>query len=410
MPDTLTFHLAACLYPGGLFDRSARPHTGGLHEPSNRPGPADQALHRLRARRRALHFATPVILAGDQVYVDATAGLFDPSLRDQPFKRSYDRLRAQPWRIEALMLTTPVTLMDDHEVSDNWEPSLNRGRAAAQQERMWMGRYEFLQRQRHGNPDPNNGPRARRSLWHLDDTTLPGRLLFVGDTRSERSARDPTDITAARIMGQSQMEALLRTVSAEPPWRRERLKFVATSSMLLPRRLHTAQARAQGLTPAARAAAALRSDAWCGYPGSLHRLLASLVQGGIQGCVFLSGDEHIPCVARATVQETDAAGAPMNRAITLWSVHAGALYAPFPFANARAADFAEAETFAFEVDQRHYRCEVEASFPGPGDGFVEVQVRPTARKTRDGLTESLALRFCSAAGEAFDQHWAAPAD
>ena len=408
MPDTLTFHLAACLYPGGLFDRSARPHPGGLHEPSNRPGPADQALQRLRARRRALHFATPVILAGDQVYVDATAGLFDPSLRDQPFKRAYDQLRAQPWRSEALMLTTPVTLMDDHEVSDNWEPSLNGGRAAAQQERLWMGRYAFLQRQRHVNPDPSNGPRARRSLWHLDETNLPDHMLFVGDTRSERSARNPADIGAARIMGDNQVRELLWGLNAEQQWLPQRLKFVATSSMLLPRRLHTA--RAQGPTPAARAAAALRSDAWCGYPGSLHRLLASLVHGGIQGCVFLSGDEHIPCVARATVQETDADGVPMGRAITLWSVHAGALYAPFPFANARAADFAEAETFAFEVDRRHYRCEVEATFPGPGDGFVEVQVRPTARKTRDGLTESLALRFCSAAGEAFDQHWAAPAD
>ena len=407
MPDPLTFHLAACLYPGGLLDRSARPSPGSPNLPVNAPGPADLALRRLRQQRQALGFKTPVLLAGDQIYVDATAGLFDPSLRDQPFTRAYDRLRDQPWRNEALMRTTPLTLMDDHEVADNWEPSLNRGRAAEQHERLWRGRYAFLQRQRLVNPDPLDAPRGRRLLWQVNETALAGHLLFLGDTRSERSARDPASILAARIMGDGQAQALLKALTAWQARAPGALKFIATPSMLLPRRLHTAEG--DHPVTGAGTAAALRSDAWCGYPGSLHRLLASLVQRQVQvqGCVFLSGDEHIGCAARITVQAVDDRGHAAGQALRLWSVHAGALYAPYPFANAQAADFAASETFYFQEAGQRYRCQVDAFFPGPGDGFVELTVQPARTATgRDGL----AVRFCSAAGPAADQCWAVPAE
>ena len=422
----LRFHLAACLYPGGLFERSARPRAGSLFErsarpmagsldePSNLPGPADRSLKRLRALRKADGFATPVLLAGDQIYVDASAGLFDPSLRDEPFKRAYDRLREQDWRSEALMGSTPVTLMDDHEVADNWEPSLNPGRAADGLKLLFKGRYGFLQRQRQINPDPVDAPRARRSLWLLDETTLPGHLLFVGDTRSERSARDPTCMLDARIMGEAQRKALLWALCSQQSMHPGRIKFVATSSMLLPRRLSTAQAE-QAHADAKRAgqakgryphAGALRSDAWCGYPSSLHDLLASLVDLRIQHCVFLSGDEHIGCVAEATVQQTTADGQGLGSPVKLWSVHTGALYAPFPFANSVAEDFFQAETFAFEIDGRHYRCQVEAKFPSRGDGFVELRVGAGAGQAGH---ETLSLIFRHGQDPSLDQAWPGPA-
>ena len=410
----LCFHLAACLYPGGLFERSARPHPGSLGAVSNLPGPADRSLQRLRALRQASGFASPVLLAGDQIYVDATAGLFDPTLRDEPFKRAYDRLREQDWRTEALMGITPVTLMDDHEVADNWQPSLNRGRAADGLTLMFKGRYAFLQRQRQINPDPIDGPRSRRSLWRLDETSLPGHLLFVGDSRSERSARDPQDMLCARIIGEAQRKAMLWALCSQQALQPGQIKFVATSSMLLPRRLSTAQAEqahAQAVL-AGRAcgpyshAGALRSDAWCGYPGSLHDLLASLVDLQIQHCVFLSGDEHIGCVAEATVQRLGADGQAQGQAVTLRSVHTGALYAPFPFANGVAEDFAERETFHFDVDDRHYSCTVQARFPSRGDGFVEVAVH---RAPGNPGHETLSLVFRHGQGEPGDAVWPPPA-
>ena len=432
----LRFHLAACLYPGGLFERSARPHPGSLDDPSqsNLPGPADRSLQRLRKLREGCGFTTPVLLAGDQIYVDATAGLFDPTLRDEPYKRAYDRLRELDWRTEALMGCTPVTLMDDHEVANNWEPSLHRGRAADGLTVLFKGRYAFLQRQRQINPDPIDGPRSRRWLWRKDDSTLPGHLLFVGDTRSERSARDPKCMLDARIMGEDQRKALLWALYSQQAQHPGQLKFIATSSMLLPRRLSTAQAEqahAEAWRPGQadrpyHHAGALRSDAWCGYPGSLHDLLASLVDLKIQHCVFLSGDEHIGCVAEATVQQTTPDGQAVGQPIKLWSVHTGALYAPYPFANGLAEDFAEQETFSFEIDSCHYRCQVAAWFPSRnenkvrdkrfvrareappfvGDGFVEVVVGTAPDHAG---CETLSLVFRHGQDELRDAAWPPPA-
>ena len=371
MPASLTFHLAACLYPGGLFGRSARPNWVQANAPTNRPGPADRSLQRLRDVRMETGQWSPVILAGDQIYVDATAGLFDPSLRDAPHQRAYDQLNKQHWRNDAWPGINPVTLMDDHEVADNWEPSLNRARAAALREVMWRGRYHFLDYQRGGIRDEINGYRARRPLWYVDQSTLDGRLLFVGDTRSERTARDPADMLAARIMGEPQRNNLFAALTEWQQKSPDQFKFIATSSILLPRRLSSAEFPNEP-------AASLRSDAWCGYPGSLCELLAEIADKRIENCVFLSGDEHLGCVAEATVQKLDEAGEPRGKPVTLWSVHAGALYAPFPFANSVAADFPEHDVFEFTVQHpqpQRYRCTVQTWFPGTCDGFVEVSVQ-----------------------------------
>lgn len=388
MPASLTFHLAACLYPGGLFDRSARPNWWKANAPTNLPGPADRSLQRLRDVRKATGPWSPVILAGDQIYVDATAGLFDPSLRDAPHQRAYDQLNKQYWRNEAWPGINPVTLMDDHEVADNWEPSLNRARAAALREVMWRGRYHFLDYQRGGIRGPITGSRTPRSLWYVDQSTLEGRLLFVGDTRSERTARDPADMLAARIMGEPQRDKLFAALAQWRDKSPDQFKFIATSSILLPRRLSTAEFPDQP-------AAALRSDAWCGYPRSLCELLAEIANKPIERCVFLSGDEHLGCVAEAKVQKIDDAGDPVGLPVTLWSVHAGALYAPFPFANSVAADFPEHDVFEFTAQHprpQRYRCTVQTWFPGTGDGFVEVSVEANGTSDttlgviyRDGL-------------------------
>lgn len=366
MPHPLTFHLAACLYPGGVFERSAFPsHLVGLSVAANAPGPSDRALRRLHAVRQALGFQTQVILTGDQIYVDATAGLFDPTLSDAPLEHAYDRMRLLPWRNHALEEAEPVALMDDHEVGDNWEPSLHPRRQAALSETLRMGRDHFIDRQLRRSV--GTGPADTR-LWR--PATLGERLLFVGDTRSERTARDPAQLGRARIMSDAQRDALHQALSDRQKAAPTEHKFVATSSVLLPRRLSTAERHDDP-------AAALRSDAWDGYPTSLHGLLAHICHEGIERCVFLSGDEHIGCVAEATVQQLSAAGLPVGRAVSLWSVHAGALYAPFPFANSVPEDFPTQDLFDFDGgDGRRYRCTVNAWFAPARDGFAEVRVLP----------------------------------
>ena len=96
----------------------------------------------------------------------------------------------------------------------------------------------------------------------------------------------------------------------------------------------------------------------------------------IGNAVFLSGDEHLSCVAQVSVARKE--GGPK---IALRSIHSSALYAPYPFANAVPEDFARLEEFEF----RHpmdatlsYLCTVNTEYPQIGDGFALVSVETPA--------------------------------
>ena len=152
-----------------------------------------------------------------------------------------------------------------------------------------------------------------------------------------------------------------------------RPSFVVTPSMLLPRL--RSSARRPKHAGAREFASALQSDAWCGYPGSLHAVLALLCREQIEGIVFLSGDAHLSCVARATVADN------RGHSVVLHSVHSSALYAPYRFANAAEADFAapDAWDFADALDPTVvYSVTVTVERWAPGDGFASVRVVPEA--------------------------------
>src|SRR5262249_25272702 len=149
-------------------------------------------------------------------------------------------------------------------------------------------------------------------------------------------------------MGAAQWEAMIGYLKGPGA-----LKFVATPAMLLPRRLSTRDTVGKGY------AGSIESDAWDGYPASLHALLATIAEERITGCIFLSGNEHMGIVAEATVRRRRGGPDPVK----LLSVHAGAMYAPYPFANSREDDFLGAETFDFEVGGVAYECDVSTWFP-----------------------------------------------
>jgi hypothetical protein len=60
-----------------------------------------------------------------------------------------------------------------------------------------------------------------------------------------------------------------------------------------------------------------------------------------------------------------------GRQTIVHSIHSSALYAPYPFANSIAENFARIEDFQF-TDSRgnRYRCEVSTVFAPQGDGFA----------------------------------------
>jgi cholesterol oxidase len=353
--ERVTFALGSCLYPNDILN----------HMPAEDDatwGLADASLLKLGQRLGEIDPPTLLLLAGDQIYADATAGLFDPKLEDSLYRMSQER-RGESRGAKAVLQRLDMNvemMLDDHEIRDNWAPNdpgtteaLRRGKAE-----YWL--YERA------------SPEALPVLWHK--VIHKGLPFFLADARTQREARTATDWRNKAIMQPDQFRKLCKWLAvarfAASP------KFVMTASALLPRRLTVGQ----------RPASALASDAWEGYPLSLFSLLRFVCDNQIKGLVFLSGDEHVSSVTKAHVTCLDT-----GTECTLDSIHSSGLFAPYPFANGSPDDFIANDRFEFKVGPRDYRCEVETKF-FPGDGFVLA----TAQKTRPGW--SLDVKFYNSGG------------
>ena len=331
--DNLTFAVGSCQYPAGLLDRV----------PAYRSW--DRLADLLDASPLAPRF---VVLAGDQVYSDATAGLFDPAAPDDRYKRPYETLYASGPVRRVLRQRPAYMMLDDHEISDDWAPTHDQAGRDARRE--GSAGYRKYQRA-HDLPGT--------AMWYQFEA---GRLrFFMADTRSEREARSLHNIGTAKIMRDRQRLALLDFLR-----RPGGHKFVVTPCMLGLRRRDLV---------GPNAVARLRCDGWEGYPASMHELLATICLEGIENVVFLSGDEHISCDLTLTLSTKD------GPAVSVRSIHASPLYAPYPFANSRREDFmpipdrfsfAGVEAAGAAVD---ITCAVKGRFI-EGDGFALLTLTP----------------------------------
>jgi len=192
----------------------------------------------------------------------------------------------------------------------------------------------------------------------------------MADTRTERGARTARTVANAQIMSVAQMGTLttwLETQQAAVP------KVIATPSILLPRHARTLQ-RGSGVS-------ALRSDGWDGYPESLYGLLRFIAVRRVPNVVFVSGDEHLACVARIELETQGQAP------VVVHSVHCSPLFAPFPFANSECADLVADEDFTIPPPPGDgsdakavgpLLCRVRTEFGPPGDGFGVLRIRGDA--------------------------------
>lgn len=344
-PCDLCFALASCQYPAGLLDQQ----------------PAFASFERLGARLDTGGRMAPafLLLMGDQIYSDATAGLFDPSTLDDRYVRPYEKLFSSR-QVKSVMRRLPTYMMlDDHEIADNWEPLAHARRAAPH---LTAGRLGYLRFQRTNALVPSLA--AAQAPDCLESASmLNGFAFFIADTSTEREARSATNSGTAAIMSERQFGALLRWLLKQHETDPDRPKFIASPSILAPRRLRAIHGSLD--------AHCLRSDAWDGYPASMRRLLAYIAGHGMRNVVFLSGDEHISCVATLLVQPPGAAPA-----VSIRSIHSSALYAPYPFANSVQEDFADNEdVFSFTDPSRvfsgTFSCSVTADYVR-GDGFALV--------------------------------------
>lgn len=328
--EEITFAVASCQYPANFLDKDL----------------AQRSYERLEARMAdSLETTRPrcLLLVGDQVYIDATGGLFDPSALSDRYDLPYERLlQAKPLR-QVLRRVPLYTMLDDHEIEDNWEPP------SGSTKHLRDGVRYFREYQRIAWP-PAPSPSA--PLWH--SFNVGNFPFFLVDTRTERDERTAASFATARIMKCAQWKALRAWLDEHA--KRDVPMFVASPASLLPRH--------RKATHGPSGAGALRSDGWDGYPASFHDLVAHIAGNGIRNVVFLSGDEHISFASTAIIR--DGSG---QEAARILSIHSSGLYAPFSFANATQDNLDSSETFP----SGSYRCEVSTRFAAPGDGFTLVR-------------------------------------
>jgi hypothetical protein len=347
--ETTAFALASCQYPAGLLDRPLA-------------GASFDRLERALAAPSTQPPIAALLLLGDQIYADATYGILDPARQEDRYGeayRAYDN--ALRTRIHLSQLANSGRLCvtpDDHEFSDNWEP----GPGAAAKTALKDGLAAF-DAQRAG-PLPLR--QASGGYWGPVDVG-GGHEVFMLDARTTRDPRPwgpGKSSVGAHILSAVQRGALqdwlLQRQQSDSTGSPVVPKFISSSVWLLPRLV--------GRDGAPGEASAL-SDAWDGYPKSLHWLLSFIAEKNIRGVVVLCGDGHL---AGHTVVELTPHQQP---AMEVHVLHTPALYAPFPFANAQPHEYASWERFSWGAANDQVECEVNASLWPMGDGFVQVAVQ-----------------------------------
>ena len=351
----------SCQYPQGILDEliawRGYERMGAL-------------LRGYRAHKALAAEKSVLLLVGDQVYADSTAGLFDPTMADDMYRQPYQDLFSEP-RVKKVTRALPAAMMlDDHELCDNWEPAGQGPLPRRQREARARGVAAYKAFQRTGNPVPQPPAVGRDELWF---TFSVGDIpTFVCDTRADRQPRRRGRFERWSIMGQTQLDDLLQ-------WLRDPIRehpgvprIVAGPAMLLPRRLHAMRALFGDPLPDIDAPGVLDSDSWQGYPASLRAVLAAIAEERIENVIFVSGDDHVFGDAIIRVRR-----AGSERATRIHSIHASALYAPYPFANARPVDFRCEDSFRFAHGDQQYECEVKAVFhPQITSGFVQLVACP----------------------------------
>ncbi len=353
-PTRAILMLASCQYPPDLL----------------REGPAYRSLARMRARLRTLAAgpdAGPRALwmAGDTIYVDPTAGLFDPEHPLDRYDAPYRFLRGRIWQRLEDELDHVFCLADDHEYQENWEPSARPRVQRDLETALIHGKRAHL-RHMHGDERDLTDEQVRCTRLWGERARFAGMPVFVLDLRTEREHRSATTVARARMVSDAQMQAFtewLKEVRQEDeakPGRAPVPKLVLSASTLLPRRLVVAEA--------GHVAAALYSDACDGFPRFMAETFGAIAEIGVRGLLFLSGDEHLSFVTRAEL--TARGRAP----VVIHSVHASPLYGPYPFANGRAEAFVEEDAFETVGGEGSEPVRVRAStrFLGVGNGFCEL--------------------------------------
>jgi choline dehydrogenase-like flavoprotein len=359
-PAGATFIVGCCRYPGFQFDRDRADE------------PFRQIAALLRLEEDASHAATgasppqvdAMLMLGDQIYADATAGFADPlSPTERYVERHREAFRASGLRT-VLGHVPSIMIPDDHEFNDGWpwrrplfagqgSPS---GAYLRQRESesvdMAMAAAEAFQ-------SMHLAPTMREQGWCQYEFGGDVRLFAI-DTRRFRCS-----MPGHRVLSTQALWALRRWLRASKD--SSSLCIVATGSVVLPRLVAGSDPANPGPDDSVAASAVEH-----------RRVLRWLTRYVPRRFVLLSGDYHVSLMAEVR-KEGDLVGA---------AVVAPPWYTPMAYANAKPCDIDDTcvtalgngETVSVKVATPH------DDRRGSGYGLLEVSRRPDSNGWRVKLS------------------------
>lgn len=306
-----------------------------------------------------------MLMLGDQIYADATAGLMDSPSAAEKVVMSHQRAFGTPAFIDLTSCLPTYMVIDDHEIGDNWAKDLvaaTPGCGLRQMDRLDEARqlfktaqaaftaYQWAHGPRNGNvaPDGTMHPKAPGFNFHFIDGGCP---FYVLDTRTSRT-RFSAPPQVCDPLQLDQLERWLDQFNASD----KRPKFIVSGSVLAPglRMAMIGKETAPDISD-------LVIDSWQMAQGQRARVLQAIIDRKVRNVVFLSGDYHCAATAKIKFDGEERA----------YAIVTPPLYAQLPGANLKR----------WQISDEKMRLPggtfVEiAAHTSAGDGFVEVRALP----------------------------------
>lgn len=282
-----------------------------------------------------------MLMLGDQIYADATAGLLDSPSAVERISLRYRQAFDSPAFAELISSIPTYMVIDDHEVGDNWsrdELTANNGQELYAAACAAYAAYQWAHSPRNGSAPGFN--------YHFEENGCP---FFVLDTRTQRERHS----LEPQICAPAQLDALLAWLDLQ--CNDARPKFVASGSVLAPG-LRAWDTGVAGLS-------ARYAESWQMAQQQRVEVLSFIAERQIKNVVFVAGDYH--CCATAQID--------MGAGLRAFAVVTPPLYAQMPAANVKPADVMAHETIGLRGGRV---ARIEAQAHG-GDGFADIRATPT---------------------------------
>lgn len=326
----LSFIFGSCRYPGLLWTAKK----------------ADRIFGAILEKFRTANSPRFLLMVGDQIYADKMNQAIPIGRADTPseFHERYVTAFTSP-NMRALLRTVPTyMILDDHEIEDNWV----KGRMDRDSEKRMLFQmaisaymsYQWVHCPRNYGPRGEVADADGDKLFYSFECA--GYPFFVTDSRTQRIRDDddynlddnhllgyPAKPAAPNYVGQ--IDILCDWLVAQQKRHGDRPKFIVSPSVFVPNGVETA---GNGDNERARRKKC-EDDSWAAFPVTRRQLLQTIVSGGVQNVVFLSGDVHCSCIAEMTFTHKTTGLLPL-RALCITS---SAFYWPWAFADGDPLSF-----------------------------------------------------------------------